>query len=333
MTRVWKVSPGKYAAAWQTCRDRQCIVMGWRALRNYRRFGRDKHAIVGFLGGGHGNGYGAARSILNFAYDFKRNHIVVANQGRSIVVGIGLVRGDYMRPGLPDNPSDSTEYPHAREVEWIVKQPVYVGETFFAASAVTQLSAGKVKQIRRAYARQHPELKKKLDRLFASVLIDDKGAIETDDLLRITQKELREQHAFDAQDLRDARKRVVASIVRRQGQPAFRKKMLSAYQRKCAITGCDVVELLEAAHLIPYKGPKTNHVANGLLLRADLHTLLDLNLLAIHPKTKCLLVSEALKRSEYEQYKGKRIRVPKRAELRPSVDALKDRLRQFEKEQ
>jgi hypothetical protein len=333
MPRVWKVSPGRFAAAWKTCRDHRCIVMGWKALRNYQRFGRDKDAIVGALGGGYGNGYGAARSILNFAYDLKRNDIVVANEGRSTVVGIGLVRGEYLRPGLPANPSDSSEYPHARKVDWIVVQAVDVGPLFFAASALTQLSAGKVMQIRRAYARRHPELKKKLDRLFASVLMDDEGPIETQAILKEAKRELQEEHAFDAKDLRDARERVAASIVRRRGQPAFRKKLLAAYDRKCAITKCAVVELLEAAHLISYKGPKTNHVANGLLLRADLHTLLDLNLIAVDPKTMNLLVSATLKRSGYERYHGRKIRFPKLPSSRPSVDALKERLRQFESEQ
>lgn len=33
--------------------------------------------------------------------------------------------------------------------------------------------------------------------------------------------------------------------------------------------------VLEAAHVTPYLGPETNDITNGLLLRADLHTLLD----------------------------------------------------------
>jgi predicted Mrr-cat superfamily restriction endonuclease len=333
MPRVWKISPGESAKAWPMCRQRQCIVLGWRALRNYRRFGRDQDAIVRFLGGRYGNGRGAARSILRFAYDIRRSDVVVANEGRSTVVGIGLIRGDYLPPGSPKNPGNSSEYPHAREVEWIVKQPVELGKTFFAASTVTLLRTEKVNQIRRAYARQFPELKKRLDRLFASVLIDDQGPIETQKILKAAEKQLEEQEAFDPKDLRDARKRVVTSIVRRQGQPEFRRRLLAAYDRKCAISGCEVVELLEAAHLFPYNGPKTNHVANGLLLRADLHTLLDLNLIAIDDAKMCVVVSPKLSGTEYERYRRVKIRVPKLAARRPSVDALKARLRLYESEQ
>jgi hypothetical protein len=81
----------------------------------------------------------------------------------------------------------------------------------------------------------------------------------------------------------DARLRVVRQIVARQGQFAFRSALLEAYQGRCAVTGCDATAALEAAHLRPYRGPDSNTVTNGLLLRADIHTLLDLRLLAPDP--------------------------------------------------
>ena len=83
------------------------------------------------------------------------------------------------------------------------------------------------------------------------------------------------------ESMEDARRRIEATIVLRQGQGAFRDSLLEAYGCRCAISGCDVPEALEAAHIIPYKGEHTNVVVNGLLLRADLHTLFDLGLIAI----------------------------------------------------
>jgi hypothetical protein len=44
-----------------------------------------------------------------------------------------------------------------------------------------------------------------------------------------------------------------------------------------------VAAVLEAAHIDPYRGEGNNHPGNGLLLRADIHTLFDLNLLGIEP--------------------------------------------------
>src|SRR5271155_3471993 len=43
--------------------------------------------------------------------------------------------------------------------------------------------------------------------------------------------------------------------------------------------------LLEAAHISPYRGLQSNHPQNGLLLRADLHSLFDLGMLAVDPLT------------------------------------------------
>jgi hypothetical protein len=65
----------------------------------------------------------------------------------------------------------------------------------------------------------------------------------------------------------DARDRTLASIVRRRGQPQFRERLLAIYDGRCAISGCNAVEALEAAHISPYKGRHTNHPQNGLLFR------------------------------------------------------------------
>jgi predicted restriction endonuclease len=81
---------------------------------------------------------------------------------------------------------------------------------------------------------------------------------------------------FDIQNLEDARRRVMTSIVQRQGQSEFRQKLLDAYDRKCAITDCDVETAIEAAHIIPYQGATTNYLANGLPLRADVHECIPL---------------------------------------------------------
>lgn len=42
---------------------------------------------------------------------------------------------------------------------------------------------------------------------------------------------------------------------------------------------------IEADHISPYRAFEDNHPENGLLLRADLHTLFDLDLLGIHPES------------------------------------------------
>lgn len=91
--------------------------------------------------------------------------------------------------------------------------------------------------------------------------------------------------SFDPKDSKDQRVRAIAEVVRRRGQAKFRKRLLDAYSNTCAVTGCDAVEALEAAHITPYLGEETNHPQNGLLLRADIHSLFDLGLISIDPET------------------------------------------------
>lgn len=68
--------------------------------------------------------------------------------------------------------------------------------------------------------------------------------------------------------------------------------------------------LLEAAHIVPYNGAATNTGSNGLLLRADLHKLFDLYLIAIDGATRQVRCSEQLRESEYWQFDGGRLREP-----------------------
>lgn len=130
-----------------------------------------------------------------------------------------------------------------------------------------------------------------------------------------------EKHPFSPDNLVDARQRVFAEIVRRRGQPKFRKSLLDAYGNCCAVTGCNVEAVLEAAHIIPYLDGDTNHVSNGLLLRADIHTLYDLGELRIDPNG-VIHVSERLKDSIYGPYEGKTIRLPSDKNKQPHKEAL-----------
>jgi putative restriction endonuclease len=127
---------------------------------------------------------------------------------------------------------------------------------------------------------------------------------------------------FNPESIIDGRERIIASIVRRSGQSKFRDKLIELYERRCAISDCDAIEALEAAHIVPYYGPITNHPSNGLLLRADLHTLFDLGLLAINPETMTVLISPKRLNTCYVSLIGKPLRLPGDTNFHPSVEAL-----------
>jgi hypothetical protein len=62
------------------------------------------------------------------------------------------------------------------------------------------------------------------------------------------------------------------------------------------------INIVEAAHISPYRGASDNNPQNGLLLRADIHTLFDLNLLGIEPNTLQVVLHPKL--ANDEQYRG-----------------------------
>lgn len=134
---------------------------------------------------------------------------------------------------------------------------------------------------------------------------------------------------FDPTGVVDAREAVARQIEARRGQQAFRDALLAAYNGRCAVTGCPVVAVLEAAHIHPYRGAETNHIANGLLLRADLHTLLDCGLMAIDPDDFKFFVAPSIRGSSYGKLHGRALRPRGAGWPEPSAEALRLRFEEF----
>jgi Predicted restriction endonuclease len=130
-----------------------------------------------------------------------------------------------------------------------------------------------------------------------------------------------EDDRFDPSNEIDGRKKILATLVQRQGQHGFRQQLIDAYQY-CAISDCDVLAALEAAHIQPYRGQHTNHVTNGLLLRADLHSLFDQGLLAIDTASMTVLLAPQLRDSAYKTLFGRPLHLPKNQGTRPNKQAL-----------
>lgn len=126
----------------------------------------------------------------------------------------------------------------------------------------------------------------------------------------------------------DERAKIYQSIVQRRGQKKFRDEVRELYGDKCVITGCEILDILEAAHINPYKGDKDNHATNGLLLRADIHTLFDLDLIGIDPKEFKIHLSEAVKKDGYEKLQDSLLQLIS-GNIKPSKEALELRWNQF----
>jgi putative restriction endonuclease len=116
-------------------------------------------------------------------------------------------------------------------------------------------------------------------------------------------------------------------VAARLGQRAFKALVLTAYERRCAITGAKIRPVLEAAHIRPVSQEGQNRVDNGLLLRSDIHTLFDRGYLGVDPALR-LHVSPRLRRDfgngdEFYSRAGESlVSLPSRRVDRPDRDAL-----------
>ncbi|USR41215.1 HNH endonuclease [Ectopseudomonas hydrolytica] len=115
--------------------------------------------------------------------------------------------------------------------------------------------------------------------------------------------------------------KLIQQIWDRRGQQKFRQELLHLYEKKCAITGCTTVAVLEAAHITPYADEQHYDVQRGLLLRADVHTLFDLAVISIDPCTRKVVVSPDAK-DDYGYLQGKSVAQPLEASAIPKKKDL-----------
>lgn len=110
-------------------------------------------------------------------------------------------------------------------------------------------------------------------------------------------------------DVLDEREHRNLGILLRRGRKMFRDELIRRYGARCMISGCTTMALIEAAYIQPESAPKFNNPTNGLLLRSDLHTLFDLNLIGIDPARLVVAVHPDLLDSEYKSLDGASLHV------------------------
>ena len=109
----------------------------------------------------------------------------------------------------------------------------------------------------------------------------------------------------------------------RIGQGAFRVLVTDVYSNKCSVTGEKTLPVLDAAHIKPYALSGPHATSNGILLRTDLHKLLDGGYLTLTKDFK-IEVSKRIKEEfqngkEYYQFHGKELlNLPERNYDRPN---------------
>jgi hypothetical protein len=121
------------------------------------------------------------------------------------------------------------------------------------------------------------------------------------DMLLIAHDAAEDAYVPSNLDERDVTERQIRA---RRGQTAFRQALRMRFGDICLVTRCSLPDLLEAAHISPYRGAKDHHPSNGLLLRADIHTLFDLDLLGIDPETLQVHLHPRIQGLGYDAFAG-----------------------------
>ena len=124
-----------------------------------------------------------------------------------------------------------------------------------------------------------------------NALIDDEIAAlllmpESGDVRSAAEESLTSELAADME-----RKRVEAHRTR-PNQARFRRAVLGDNPH-CAITNVRLPEVLEAAHIVPFKYRGEDTAANGLCLRMDIHQLFDCGELRLKPDGEIVLTERA----------------------------------------
>jgi hypothetical protein len=96
-----------------------------------------------------------------------------------------------------------------------------------------------------------------------------------------------------------ARQKKLIEQMRRPDQQLFSEKIRRNYRDKCAVTRCATPAALEAAHISIRNGQDDNSLANGILLRSDIHALFDRLLITLSEDGTRIEVSPQLTDPSY----------------------------------
>lgn len=100
----------------------------------------------------------------------------------------------------------------------------------------------------------------------------------------------------------------LAKVRVRPAQAAFKARLLAA-QATCLISGCGIVQLLDAAHIVPVSRHGGYTPGNGLLLRKDLHALFDAGLLRVDQNGRVSAAGNVLEDPAYAFLRGVRVKL------------------------
>ena len=114
----------------------------------------------------------------------------------------------------------------------------------------------------------------------------------------------------------------------RRGDMRLRSQLCRLFKNQCAISGSCPKDLLEVSYIAPYPAGDVHSVRNAILLRSDIHTLWDLNLIGVHPETLEVNINNRLTGTPYEDLVGHKLATPSTGS-RLDTTAMRERWSHF----
>lgn len=128
-------------------------------------------------------------------------------------------------------------------------------------------------------------------------------------------------------------------VQERLHQQAFRQRVITAYREKCAVCSLRQRTLLDAAHILPDRDPRSEPiVSSGVALCRLHHAAFDSDIVGIHPDYRVEIREDVLGETDgpmlihgLQGFHGSRLYVPTNESLQPNRDFLAARYERFRK--
>jgi hypothetical protein len=175
------------------------------------------------------------------------------------IFGRGHIAGEAVKRGQRDYRVDIEFNRSQGDMLWDPAEHLLVHEEELSRMP----RADRFKNMQKAGETLNPEAAHQIDVIIDDIIIDDsipKGTSHT-------------QADEAAREV--VRRRRLTEQGMRPEQGAFSETIRNNYRCKCALTGCVTPAALQAAHVRTHRGVDDNSPTNGILLRADVHALLD----------------------------------------------------------
>lgn len=172
----WKITPGEWEkrdVLWENFKKDKVIGIGWIGDSvNYSDFytlDDVRNGLIQFYGEPK---EASAKMIWNFIKIIKQNDIIIANAGVRKVIGIGVIKSDYISPKDTENPAGNHQkariyknYVHFRKVKWHITDEVEFDRQFFDQKTITELNMDKWNEIKKLYNKKSQKYKEIFDKI------------------------------------------------------------------------------------------------------------------------------------------------------------------------